>query len=181
MVALAVATVALVAGAWLGRGLAPVDPGPTLTPATVGYVSADLLVVHVSGWVASPGLVELPGGARLGDAIAAAGGVRPGAALASVNLAQILSDGQQVVVPRPGTGESQVAADGSAPTDGKVRVNQATADELERLPGVGPVLAERIVAHREEMGPFETVEDLLAVSGIGEAKLASIRDFVVVP
>ncbi len=134
------------------------------------------LTVHVSGAVAAPGLVSLPSGSRVADAVVAAGGALPGADLAALNLAAPLADGQQLVVP-------VASADGVAvvAADGRVRINTADAADLEGLPGVGPVLAERIVAHRDAHGPFTTVEDLLAVPGIGEAKLAAMRDRVIVP
>ena len=96
--------------------------------------------------------------------------------LRKLNLAAGLADGQQVVVPGSAEGRDPAAVD-----DGRVRVNTASVSDLEQLPGVGPVLAARIAAHREENGPFSTVEDLLDVSGIGEAKLASLRDAVVLP
>jgi competence protein ComEA len=137
-----------------------------------------MITVHVAGLVSRPGLVELPEGSRVADAVAAAGGLLPGARAEAINLAAALSDGQQIVVPE---------ADGDRPAtsagtpDGKVHLNQATASELDSLPGVGPVIAERIVSYREENGPFETIEDLLDVPGIGEAKLADLRDHVQVP
>lgn len=186
IIVLAVAVAAVGAGLWFGRGVTQTGPGngtvggsPVLTAATEA-TGAATMVVHVAGWVEIPGLVRLPVGARVGDAVAAAGGIRPGASLADLNLAQPLTDGEQVAVPGPGAPASADAG-GGEDDDGLVRLNSATAQDLERLPGVGPVLAERIVGHREDMGPFERVEDLLEVSGIGEAKLASIRDLVVVP
>lgn len=185
-IVLAVAVAAVGAGVWFGRGVTQAAPGmgtlgesPSVTAATE-TTGAATMVVHVAGWVETPGLVLLPVGARVGDAVAAAGGIRPGARLADLNLAQPLTDGERVAVPGPG-GSTPGDAGGGGGDDGLVRLNSATAQDLERLPGVGPVLAERIVGHREDMGPFERVEDLLEVSGIGEAKLASIRDLVVVP
>lgn len=138
------------------------------------------LVVHVSGWVAAPGLVTVPDGSRVADTVAAAGGARPGASLESMNLAEAVRDGQHVVVPGPPDTAGGAPA-GAVADDGRVRINEADAAELQELPGVGPVLAERIVEHRERSGPFETVEDLLDVPGIGEGKLASLRDAVIVP
>lgn len=182
-----VAAVALAAGIAFGRGVSvappvsPPEPPVAGTDLGVGDQSGTI-AVHVAGWVVAPGVVELAEGSRVGDALAAAGGVRPGAPLDTVNLAQPLVDGQQVVVPAPGTGGAPVEPGEQGPTDdGLVSVNLATAAEIEQLPGVGPVLAERIVAHREAHGPFETVEDLLEVSGIGEAKLEALRAAVVVP
>jgi competence protein ComEA len=188
IIVLAVAVAAAGAGIWFGRGVTQTAPGvetlgrsPVPTPATE-TTGAATMVVHVAGWVETPGLVRLPVGARVGDAVAAAGGIRPGARLTDLNLAQPLTDGEQVAVPAPGSSTPLPGdAGGGEEDDGLVRLNSATAEELERLPGVGPVLAERIVGHREDMGPFERVEDLLEVPGIGEAKLASIRDLVVVP
>jgi competence protein ComEA len=137
------------------------------------------LTVHVSGAVAQPGLVNVPAGARIADAVSAAGGALPDADLRALNLAAPVRDGEQVAVP----GQSESLADGGAAVDGagRVRINVADAVELQALPGVGPVLAERIVSHRDEHGSFAAVEDLLDVSGIGEGKLASLRDSVVVP
>lgn len=133
-----------------------------------------VVTIHVSGAVAAPGLVVLPTGARVADAIAAAGGAAAGADLGGLNLAASVGDGSRVVVPDVGTAPG--GADG-----GPIRINTATASELEVLPGVGPVLAARIVAHREQRGPFETIEDLLGVPGIGESKLEGLRSEVAVP
>lgn len=175
--------VALGAAGAVGIGLlvvgggSPQPPPIPVRPAVVADEPGEI-TVHVSGAVTQPGLVTVPANARIADAVAAAGGALPAARLGSLNLAAPIRDGQLILVP---------ALDGS-PTPGlpegvrtTVRVNTATADELEQLPGVGPVLAERIVAHREARGPFGVVEDLLDVPGIGEAKLASLRDHVLVP
>ncbi|WP_338404034.1 helix-hairpin-helix domain-containing protein [Cellulosimicrobium arenosum] len=142
------------------------------------------VVVHVVGQVASPGLVAVPEGARVADAIDAAGGAGPEADLAALNLARPVSDGEQIVVPRPG--ETVVAApatgggsDGAPPgADPVVDLNTADAAALEALPGVGPVLAGRIVQWRTDNGPFTAVEELGEVSGIGPAVLADVRDRV---
>lgn len=133
------------------------------------------VTVHVSGEVARPGLVTIESNARVADAIVAAGGATPDAELGALNLAATVGDGTRLVVPTRGE------VGGAAAGDGMIRLNAASVSELEGLPGVGPVLAERIVAHREAEGPFEVVEDLLDVPGIGEAKLAAIRDVVLVP
>ena len=162
---------------WGGRSSAPVptavsDFGDSATlPAT--------LTVHVGGWVARPGLVDLPADSRVADAIAAAGGVLPGALTEAINLAEPLTDGAQVIVPGPGTAPGGAESHGDPAGEGRIHLNRATASELDDLPGIGPVIAERIVAHRTEHGPFRAVEDLLDVPGIGEAKLASLRDLVV--
>lgn len=140
----------------------------------VGSRTVRQVTVHVSGAVVRPGLVTLPSDSRVADAIVAAGGATSDAQLGALNLAATVGDGTRLVVPSAVEG-SPVAG------DGRVRLNSASATELQGLPGVGPVLAERIVAHRETVGSFETVEDLLDVPGIGEAKLAAIRDSVLVP
>jgi competence protein ComEA len=154
-------------------------PAPVAAPRVeVASPRPDMttITVHVSGAVAAPGLVSLSSGSRVADAVLAAGGALPGADLGSLNLAAPLVDGQQLVVPH------QMPADGAAvASDGRVRINTADATALEALPGVGPVLAQRIVAHREAHGAFSTVEDLLEVPGIGESKLAALRDSVIVP
>ena len=147
---------------------------PPQTTADFVTIAETSLTIHVGGWVAEPGLVEVPGGSRVADAIAAAGGALPGADLSALNLASVLIDGEQIVVSSPsGATTASHQAD-----KGPIRLNSATAAELDELPGVGPVIAQRIVDFREANGPFGAVEDLLDVPGIGEAKLASLRDLV---
>ena len=137
------------------------------------------IVVHVGGPVVAPGLIELDPSARVADAIAEAGGVLPSADLEAVNLAAPLVDGEHVVVPTRGAEIPAQAPVGAA--DVVVSLNVASVAELETLSGVGPVLAQRIIDFREEHGPFDAVEDLLDVPGIGEGRLAEIRDAVRVP
>ena len=167
ILAAAVVAIAAVAGLWFGS-----EPEPPPLERVATQADAPEITVHVAGEVRAPGLVRIPAGSRVADAVAAAGGFTEDAEPATLNLAAPVVDGQQVVVGGPG---SQEAA------SGKVSLNRASASELEVLTGVGPVLASRIVSHREANGPFTTVEDLLDVPGIGEAKLSTIRDFVVVP
>ena len=138
-----------------------------------------MLTVHVSGSVVLPGLVTLVDGARVADAIAAAGGASPEADLAGINLAELIADGTRLHVPR--FGESAIEPSSVTQTDGLVSLNRATAAELQELPGVGPVLAQRIIDHRERNGGFTVIEDLLDVPGIGERVLAGMRDLLVVP
>lgn len=165
------------------RALRP-EPTPSPSPTTI--------FVHVAGWVRRPGVYEFREGDRVIDAIRAAGGPRRGAELDALNLAALLADAQQVLVPRrvapggsiggagPG-GAGVPSGPGSSPgTQALINVNTATADELEALPGIGEVLAARIVQHRERNGPFTSVDALLEVSGIGEQRLADIRDLVTV-
>lgn len=167
----------LTAGAaWVWYGHSAPEPAPLLID-TAGQEPSGTITVHVSGEVVAPGLVVLPSGARLADGVAAAGGTTRDADLESVNLAVLLQDGQQVVI--PGIQEAGAAAGQAA--DGKIHLNTASPAELEELPGVGPVLAGRIAAYRDENGPFLAVEDLLDVSGIGESKLEMLRDAVAVP
>lgn len=175
------ALVAVLVGAGLGASVSPA-PSVAVQETVIGDEpkgpGEPILTVYVSGWVATPGVVRLIEGSIVADAVAAAGGAVQGALLDSVNLAAPLLDGDHIQIPGPGDPELPSGADESG---GLISLNHADATGLEDLPGVGPVLAERIVAHREANGPFQTVEDLLEVPGIGEAKLASIRDLVSVP
>jgi competence protein ComEA len=178
--ALGLVIAAVLAGAGLGAMGDEVTPGQTPSSTTAEESTVDRFPVYVSGWVATPGVVDVPEGAIVADAVSLAGGALEGALLETVNLARPLAEGDHVQIPGPGDS----VAIGSGPSedgDGLIRVNQADATALESLPGVGPVLAERIVAHREANGPFEAVEDLLEVPGIGEAKLASMRDLIRIP
>lgn len=168
----AVLVIAVVSGVvwWWPRAEPVVTPVAVLEERPRGTVT-----VHVSGAVARTGVVVLVEGSRVVDAVAAAGGITPDADLDRVNLAAVLVDGGQVVVPAIG---SEPASD---PGDGRVPVNTATLAELQTLPGVGPVTAARIVDHREEVGGFTVVEDLLDVAGIGEATLERLRPLVRIP
>jgi competence protein ComEA len=135
------------------------------------------VVVHVVGAVTQAGVEHLPAGSRVVDALDAAGGTAPDADLARLNLAQVLDDGEQVYVARvgevpPAPAESPASAAGPA---AKINLNTASAEELDELPGVGPATAEAIIAAREDHR-FASVDDLLDVRGIGEAKLAELRD-----
>ncbi len=158
---------------------APPDQTATLPagPAASAAGAPVEVVVHVAGLVAHPGLVRLAPGSRVADAIEAAGGVTRRRAADTVNLARVLVDGEQIVVADP----DLVAPGTGAPTPSGPTVldlNAATADALDALPGVGPVLAARIVAWRASNGPFRSVEELAEVSGIGEAVLAQVRALV---
>ena len=134
-----------------------------------------ILTVHVAGAVARPGVVRLQEGARVLDAVEGAGGPLPEADLDALNLAQQVQDGQKITVPRKGEGGE---AGESRKKGGKININTADAEELEKLPGVGPTLAERIVSYRDKNGAFSSIEELKKVSGIGEKKFAEIRDLV---
>jgi len=143
------------------------------------------LVVHVVGAVRRPGLYRLRDGARVADAVARAGGATPGAELAALNLAAPLVDGVQVLVPtRVRSGGAASTGPGSATTAGaratapKPSLSSATVEELDGLPGVGPITAQRIVEYRTEHGPFASVDDLDAVPGIGPTRIEQLRDLV---
>lgn len=150
--------------------------------ATGGAAS---VVVHVVGQVALPGLVSLPAGSRVADAVTAVGGATEAADLAAVNLARQLVDGEQVLVPLPGQSVpagTDAAASGAGPASGGgsslVDLNTADLAALDGLPGIGPVLAERVVAWRQEHGRFSDVEELGEVSGIGPTLLSRLRPLV---
>ncbi len=145
------------------------------------------MTVHVAGRVRTPGVVTLPAGSRVADALDAVGGALKGADLAAVNLARPLTDGEQVLVPKlghraaagPAPEPAPRAGTGSAgPAAGPVDLNAATPAQLEELPGVGPVLAERIVEWRTQHGRFSSVEELAEVAGIGETTLAELAPLV---
>lgn len=138
------------------------------------------IVVHVAGAVAAPGVYELPAGARVAEAIEAAGGAAPDADLDRLNLAARLADGQRVHVARVGA-PNDAGGSAAATDDGSlVNLNTATPAELESLPGIGPVLAQAIIEAREARGGFRSIRDLLAVRGIGEGRFADVRAHVTV-
>ncbi len=145
---------------------------------------SDPVVVHVAGAVKHPGVYTLHVGDRVRDAIAAAGGAGSRADVAAVNLASLVEDGEQIVVPRrPRGNETQAGVAVGSPSPSAtvpppVNINQADAAGLDTLPGVGPSTAGRIIAWRTEHGRFRTVDDLLAVPGIGPARVEAIRPLV---
>jgi competence protein ComEA len=203
-----VATITVVAGgAWLVRTPAPPTEAnlPQATAAVAASAASTVpppatsvaptvparILVHVAGAVVEPGVYELANGARIRDALAAAGGPRAAADWNALNLAAPIADGSRVYVPEAGeaiTGALvsgppvTVAGDGAgdvAPSlSGPVDLNRASADELDVLPGIGPATAAAIVDERNRNGPFASVDDLERVPGIGPAKLAAVRDLV---
>lgn len=140
------------------------------------------MIVDVTGWVHKPGVFELPAGSRVIDAVDRAGGAKSNADLSSLNLAALLVDGSQIVVPRAGTSTGVPATGVSPGTAGGtlVNVNTASESELETLTGVGPVLAAAILQYRTDHGPFTSVDQLEDVSGIGPATLEALRPQVTV-
>ena len=137
-----------------------------------------ILVVDVVGAVRRPGLYRLPQGSRIADAVARAGGATAKAELALVNLAAPLADGTQIVVPaRPQVGAAAPAIAPGAPT-GPVHLNSATLEQLDALPGVGPVTAQKILDYRQQHGAFSSVDELDAIPGIGPKRLDQLRDLV---
>jgi competence protein ComEA len=141
---------------------------------TVDETIEQFLYVHVVGEVAKPGMYQLPIGARLVDAVFAAGGLTEDADNASVNLARELADGEQIIV----FSISQEGEAAGTTSSGLVSLNRANEKELEELPGIGPALAGRIIAWREANGGFKSAQDLLKVSGIGESLLSGVVDLV---
>lgn len=144
--------------------------------------AAPAVFVHVTGAVNAPGVYELIEGARVTDAVEKAGGFSEGAATDSLNLARVLLDGEQVVVPTiDQVAQSEaVASAGQTTTDSsaKVNINTATLDQLDALPGIGQATAEKIIADREANGPFSSPEDLKRVSGIGDKKYEELADMI---
>lgn len=184
--ALATALLAVGLGAWLFISTGAIEPAPEELVDPFGAASAsppaaasDRLVVDVEGAVLRPGIIELPGGSRVADAIEAAGGYSPqadlAAAAAQVNLAATLRDGQQIVVPL--IGASAGGGAGGAASGGLVDLNSASPEELDALPGIGPVTVEKIVAARAEQ-PFASLDELVTRKVMTAAQLDKVRDLV---
>ncbi len=156
-------------------GQTPAATGATSATPAAPAATAGPVLVHVVGAVLHPGVYELATGARARDAVMAAGGATKRAVLEGLNLAAPVADGEQVVVPVKGQA-AHAAATPAKPAI--VRLNQADVAALDTLPGVGPATAQRIIAWRDDHGPFGSVEDLLDVPGIGESKLGAMRDLI---
>lgn len=170
-------SLAVTVGIGILRGAsAPVETVVVDTSTDAGPAASVGLYVHVSGAVRSPGLYVLPDSARVVDVIAVAGGFATGADEQAVNLARPVSDGEQLHVPLVGEQEPAAAAGG----DGRVNLNTAGVTELDTLPRIGAAMAQRIIDWRDANGRFTSVEDLLAVPGIGDKMLEALRDLVTV-
>ncbi|PWR08048.1 competence protein ComEA [Micromonospora acroterricola] len=188
--AVVAAVVVLAAAGWAWRSRPQQEPvAPLVSEAAPATSAGDPrvsgsgeLVVAVAGKVRRPGLVRLPAGARLADAVQAAGGALPGVDVALLNPARKVTDGELIVVgvtpPPPPAGAVGPAAGGAAP--GPLNLNTATLAQLDALPGVGPVLAQRILTHRDQHGGFRSVGDLRQVDGIGDARYEQLKDLVTV-
>ncbi len=215
-VALLIAAVAVLGGAWFWSQVAAGQPevmplidisaqgglsageetqsqephgaGPPVLPAE--SPPAGTVIIHVAGAIAVPGIVQLPAGSRVHEAVTAAGGGTPTADLNRLNLAAVLADGQKLYVPQageenpagssgpPGGPGEETGGGGTASQGGKVNLNTAGVEELDALPKVGPVLAQRIVDWRKEHGPFTSIEELDAVDGVGPKMLETLLPLV---
>jgi competence protein ComEA len=169
LAAVALALLAVAGHTLAGAGTATDQPAAMLVPE---HTAAPKLVVHVAGAVRRPGLYRLAEGKRVADAVARAGGAAASADTAAINLAAPLADGMQVLVPRrvPGTA--------GKPTTARPSLSSASVEELDALPGIGPVTAQKIVDYRAAHGGFRSVEDLDAIPGIGPARVEQLRDLV---
>ncbi len=156
---------------------------PVVTPVrpVAKRTASKLVVVDVAGAVRRPGLYRLREGSRIDDAIASAGGPTAKAQLGTVNLAAPVADGEQIVVPGrgvPGVAAASPSAAGSSPS-APLDLNSATLEQLEALPGIGPVTAQKILDYRQQHGAFHSVEELQGVSGIGPAHMAQLKGLVI--
>jgi competence protein ComEA len=169
-----------VLGAGTTTPAAPLPPPPAEGAGVTGLPSGRV-VVDVVGAVRRPGLYRLEQGSRIADAVARAGGATRKADLALINLAAPLADGEQVVVPKrgaPGAAAPGGAAASPEVPAGPVHLSTATLEQLDALPGVGPVTAQKILDYRQEHGAFHSVDELDAVPGIGPARMDTLRDLV---
>ena len=181
VVAAVLALVLVLAGKLLADGGSGHRASSFSLPRAAPPAPPPALVVDVAGAVRRPGLYRLPHGSRVADAVAKAGGATGKAAMDGVNLAAPLADGELVVVPLRTPAGGAVAPTGasSAATSGPVSLSTATVEQLDALPGIGPVTAQKIVDYRAAHGAFQSVDELDAISGIGPAKLDQLRGLVV--
>ena len=194
MAALAVCILGFGVYSWWSKTAPPQPevPSPGAEVAEASRKPRGEIVVYVSGLVEHPGVIKLPAGSRVLDAVNAAGGLLFGAEVSKLNLAQSLRDGMQIHVPgtpavksdglsphyqvAAGAGKKSTDPSGSVAPSDKININTASAAELDKLPGVGPAMAKRIVEWRQANGPFQSGEDLKQVQGIGDAKYQKLKD-----
>jgi competence protein ComEA len=175
--ALLLAVALVVGGRHVLRAGTVQEPVPVAKVETLRPGSGPKLVVHVVGAVRRPGLYRLPERSRIADAVGRAGGATRKADLSLVNLAAPVADGAQVVVPaRAGPHAAAAGAGGESSAQGPVHLNSATLEQLDALPGVGPVTAQKILAYRQEHGAFASIDELDAIPGIGPARLEQLRE-----
>lgn len=174
--ALALAVALLLAGRHLTRAGAPAERPLAAQVEPVGVNSAPKLVIHVVGAVRRPGLYRLPDRSRIADAVTRAGGPTRKADLSAVNLAAPVADGLQVVVPARAPPDKAAGESPSSGPQGPVHLNTATLEELDALPGVGPVTAQKILDYRQQHGAFSSIDELDAIPGIGPARLEQLRE-----
>ena len=160
------------------RDLTGDGPPPALVLNEPQSLESGTVVVHVAGDVTAPGVYELPAGARVQDAVAAAGGANPAADLDSLNLARHLRDGEQILV--PGASRASAPAPPTLAPGQTLNLNQATEADLDALPGIGEAYSRRIVDSRTVDGPYKSVDDLVSRRVIPAATLAQIRDYLTV-
>lgn len=169
----------VVAGKVLLQPARPAVPPPVrVAKSSAAHASAPKLFVNVVGAVRRPGLYRLQDGSRVADAVIRAGGPTPKAQIELLNLAARIADGEQIVVPRRGVAGAAAGAAGATAAAGPVHLNSATMEQLDALPGVGPVTAQKILDYRQQHGAFGSVDELDAISGIGPARLEQLRGLV---
>lgn len=171
------------------------DMNEVLVNAEEKEYKGDTIIVHITGEVKEPGIIELPSEARIADAIEAVGGVTEGADLDEVNLAFVLSDGQKVYIPNKNekeisgekvyitaeSGNNVIVEDKvERGKKQKVNINEAKQEDFEQLPGIGPSIAKKIIEYREQNGKFTSIDELQEVKGIGEAKFENIKEYVTI-
>lgn len=157
-----------------GAGVSAINQPANSAVNNPAINSSTLIYIDVAGKVKSPGVYQLPSGSRVIDAIQSAGGVKRGVSTTHINMARKLSDGEQVLVTNQKVTLPSSSSGRKAVYSGKVSINSATKAQLDSLPGIGPVIAERILVYRKSNGPFAALEDIQKVNGIGAAIYAQI-------
>jgi competence protein ComEA len=166
-----------------GNAASPAQPSISPMPTySLPPLPPALVVVDVAGKVKHPGIYKLPQGSRAANAIKAAGGALKGVSLTDINLAELLTDGQQIIVGAPAVSTASKSKKSGASkgkiSSGTININTATVAQFEQLPGIGAVMAARILAYRTAHGAFATIDDLTKVSGMGKSKFANLKNFV---